>query len=404
VDTDRDVALGRPFWLIWWSTVISGSGDGMFLTAFPLLAAALTRDAVLIAGVTVASRLPWLLFSLLAGAAADRTDRRRLMVAADVARAIVVVGLAAAVLSHTARIPLLYVCAFALGLGETVHANSAQAMLPNLVAADRLVTANARITGMQVLTETFLGPPIGAALYGAAASTPFLVDGVTFAVSAGLIRSLPEAPPVARASTGLWSDVREGVAFMVRHPLLRRLVALLGTLNFFYFATESVLILYTLQRLHAGKAVYTALFLAAAAGTLATQWLVEPMQARVGAVTTITIAFWCWAVALVGLSFTTTPVVAIVLFFVLGMGDGFWRVLTLTLRQRITPNQLLGRVNSAYRMVAQGIIPLGAAFGGGVAKAFGIRAPFTVAAVVFVVIAAAGPFLLRPAREFSHEA
>ena len=397
--TARRVALGAPFRKIWLAVAISGTGDGMFLTAFPLLAAALTRDPLLIAGVTVASRLPWLLFSLVAGAIADRVDRRRLMVVADVARTLVVAGLGVTVLAGMARIWLLYVCAFGLGIGETFHANAAQAILPVIVEPDLLVPANARLTGTQVMTENFAGPPIGAALFSAAASVPFLVDAASFAVAAGLVRALPDVHAPAAPTTGIWSDVREGVRFTVGHPVLRRLAALLGTLNFFYFASEAVLILYTFERLHAGKAVYTALFLAAAAGTISTQWMIEGLQRRVGSVGTIAIAVWLWALALVGLAFTSTPVVAVLLFFMLGAGDGLWRVLTVTLRQRITPNRLLGRVNSAYRMVGQGVIPLGAAFGGGMAKAFGVRAPFVIAAVVFVVIAMGVPILLRPARD-----
>src|SRR3954447_5529818 len=105
----------------------------MFLTAFPLLAASLTRDAMAIAGVTVASRLPWLLFSLVAGAIADRADRRRLMIGADAARCVVVGLLGVAVLTQHAELWLLYACAFGLGLGETIHANAAQSMLPVLV-------------------------------------------------------------------------------------------------------------------------------------------------------------------------------------------------------------------------------------------------------------------------------
>src|SRR5262245_1254573 len=103
-------ALGKSFRLVWLSGLISGTGDGMFLTAFPLLAAVLTRDPVLIAGVTVASRLPWLLFSLVAGAIADRFDRRRLMVMADIGRTLVVAVLGVAVLMHDAHVWLLYVC------------------------------------------------------------------------------------------------------------------------------------------------------------------------------------------------------------------------------------------------------------------------------------------------------
>lgn len=393
--------LGASFRRVWLAVGISSTGDGMFLTAFPLLAASLTRDAFLIAGVTIASRLPWLVFSLIAGAIADRVDRRRLMVTADVARCVVVAALGIVVLGHWAQIWLLYVCAFGLGVGETLHTNAAQAILPRLVESDQLVTANARLTSTQVMTENFGGPPIGAALYSAAPSVPFLADAVSFVAASALAATLPDVHGVDRPSTRLWADVREGVRFTVSHRLLRRLAALLGVLNFFYFATEAVLILYTLERLHSGKAVFTALFLAAAAGTVATQWLVTPLQRGVGAATTIVIAFWLWAIALAGLSFTTSPLVAIGLFFTLGAGDGLWRVLTVTLRQTVTPNRLLGRVNSAYRMVAQGIIPLGAAFGGLTAKLLGIQGPFVIAAIVFVVIALLGPALLRPVRELT---
>lgn len=203
---DRRRSLGAPFRAVWLSVAISGTGDGMFLTAFPLLATAMTRDAVLIVGVTVASRLPWLLFSLVTDAIADRFDRRRLMVLADIVRCAVVGGLGFAVLADDARIWLLYLCAFALGIAETLHANAAQAILPVIVEPEQLVAANARLTGTQVMTEQFVGPPLGAALYGAASSVPFLVDAVSFGVSAGLIASLPNVHGVERPTTGLLTD------------------------------------------------------------------------------------------------------------------------------------------------------------------------------------------------------
>jgi MFS family permease len=375
-------------------------GDGMFLTAFPLLAATLTRDAVTIAGVTVASRLPWLLFSLIAGAIADRVNRRRLMVAADVVRTAMVALLSIAVITDVAHVWELYLCAFGLGIGETLHANAAQALIPVLVENDVLVKANARLTGAQVITENFAGPPLGAALFGVAAAVPFVVDTASFIAAAGLVAAIPDAPApaVSVARPGLRADIAEGLRFLWGHRVLRRLVTILGALNFSYYATEAVLILYTFQRLHAGKGVYAVLFLAIAAGTLATQSLITPLEQRVGRIVTIKIAFWLWALPLVGLVFTTRPAVAIVCFFGLGCGDGLWRVLTVTLRQVLTPNHLMGRVNSAYRMVAQGVIPLGAGFGGALAKLFGIRAPFVAAAVVFVAIAVFADKLLAPLR------
>lgn len=381
---------------MWASVGISSTGDGMFLTAFPLLAASITRDAVLIAGVTVAAKLPWLVFSLVSGAIADRVDRRRLMVAADVARCAIVGVLGLAVLAGEPPIAVLYVCAFALGIGETLHANAAQAILPRIVEPAELTVANARLTGTEVVGGQFMGPPLGSALFNAASSVPFLVDSVSFAASAGLIRSLPDEHRVERPTTSLWRDVREGVRFIAGHAVLRRLVTLLGVLNFFYFAAEAVLVLYTADRLDAGDAVFTGMFLAAAAGTVSTQWTVSWVEQRSGVVTTIVISFWLWTIGLVGLAVTRSPWIAIAGFFLLGAGDGLWRVLTVTLRQQLTPNPLLGRVNAAYRMVAQGIIPVGAAFGGATAKAFGVESPFVIAAAVFVGISLFARPLLRP--------
>ena len=105
--------LGRDFRFVWLSILVSSSGDGMFVTAFPLLAAILTRDPVLIAGITISTRLPWLLFSIFTGAIADRMDRRKLMIGADVVRMVIVGALGASILLDAVAIWQLYVCAFA---------------------------------------------------------------------------------------------------------------------------------------------------------------------------------------------------------------------------------------------------------------------------------------------------
>lgn len=383
---------------MWLSVAISGTGDGMFLTAFPLLAAVLTRDPLLIAGVTIASRLPWLLFSLPIGAIADRMDRRRLMVWADLVRCVIVAGLGVAVVMDDASIWLLYVCAFTLGLGETLHTNTSQAILPLLVERSELLHANARLNSMQTATGQFIGPPIGSALFNAAASVPFFADAVSFAGSAALLAALADVHDPRPSTTRIWADIREGLTFMRHNAALRRLALLLGLLNFFYFAAAALFILYTTERLESGKLVYTLLFVAAACGTMFSRWIVTPLNRRFGFVTAATIAFWMWAIAMSGLAFTRTPVVAIGLFFGIGIGNGLWNVLNVTLRQTLTPNRLLGRVSAIYRMVSWGIIPFAAAFGGILAKIIGLQGTFIVAAVPYVIVAVLGPVVLRPTR------
>lgn len=394
--SDNRRPIGTSFRRVWLSVALSSSGDGMFLTAFPLLAATITRDPLLIAGVTVASRLPWLLFSMMTGAIADRTDRRRLMIGADIARFFVVAALGLVVFVGDSSVAFIYACAFLLGVAETLHTNSAQAILPSLVAPSDLMQANARLNSVQVATAQFLGPPLGTALFNVARSVPFFADAASFAGSAALIASLPDEHRVEPPTTSLRADIGEGVRYMIHHRVLRRLTLLLGLVNFFYFAAESLLVLYTGDRLHSGKVVYTLLFIGAAFGTVAARWMIAPLSARLGFVPIVTISLWLWAATMAGLAVTHSPIVAIALFFLLGIGNGLWTALAVTLRQTLTPNRLLGRMNAAYRMVAWGVVPLGAAFGGITAQHFGLQTPFIIAAVAHVAVAVAAKPLLRP--------
>ena len=391
-------SIGRPFRLVWASVLVSSTGDGMFVTAFPLLAATLTLDPVLIAGVTIASRLPWLV-AMISGAIADRTDRRRLMILADLFRLVVVGALGLVIALGVVQLWMLYVCAFLLGMAETLHVNAAQAMLPMIVGDHHLLDANARFASAQTAAAQFVGPPMGSVLFNAAASLPFLSDAASFAGSALLIAQLPADRPVAPPATRLRADVREGFEFIRGHRAMRRMAGVLAIINFFYFAAIALLVLYTSQQLHSGKVVYTALFVGAAAGTVLSRWFVGPLTRRFGLVLTLTIAFWMWALSVAGMAVTGNGLVAIAMFVVLGFGNGLWLTLNTTLRQRLTPNRLLGRMNAAYRTVSWGVVPFGAAFGGVFARLFGLRAPFIAAAVVLTLIAIfAGP-LMRPVRE-----
>ncbi len=391
-------ALGRPFRLVWLSVIVSSTGDGMFITAFPLLAATLTSNPVLIAGITIASRLPWLLFSMVTGAIADRADRRRLMIGADLVRFVIVGVLGALILAGAANIWLLYVCAFLLGIGETLHTNSAQAILPAIVPPEDLLQANARFGAAQIAAAQFVGPPLGSVCFDAARSLPFLADAVSFAGSAALIRGLPDVHAVEPPTTRLRDDVREGLRFLRHNPAMRRLTAILALINFFYFAATSLLVLYNRDLLHAGEYTYTALFVGAATGTVLSRFFIHALTARFGATATIAAAMWLWALSIGGLAVTSQRLVAIAMFLLLGVGTGLWLTLNTTLRQQLTPARLLGRMNAAYRTVSWGVVPFGAAFGGIVARWWGLRAPFVIGAVVMGLIALSSPVVLRPVR------
>ena len=388
--------LGRDFRFVWLSILVSSSGDGMFVTAFPLLAAILTRDPVLIAGITISTRLPWLLFSIFTGAIADRMDRRKLMIGADVVRMVIVGALGASILLDAVAIWQLYVCAFLLGICETLHVNAAQAFIPAIVRQDQLLPANARFASAQIVSTQFIGPPLGVAMFNAAHALPFVADAITFAGSAGLIASIPDEHAVEKPTTKFRDDVLDGLRYLRDHKALRRLTEILAFVNFFYFAAISLLVLYNDDILGGNRLTFTALSVSAAVGTVISRFFIQRLVDRRGTTTTMVISMWLWAIATTVMALTSNSSIAIASNAVLGIGTGLWLSLNTTLRQQLTPSRMLGRMNAASRTVSWGIVPFGAAFGGISARFLGLRGPFILSAISMVGCAIIGRRLLRP--------
>lgn len=399
----RSRSLGKSFRSVWLSVMVSSAGDGMFLTAFPLLAAILTRDPVLIAGVTIASRLPWLVFSLFTGALADRMDRRRLMIGADLIRFVIVGLLGAAILTDTVNIWMLYACAFLLGSCETLHVNAAQGLIPAIVKSDDLLEANARFSSGQIVAAQFIGPPLGVAMFNASKSLPFIADAVTFAGSAALISTVPNEHAVTPPTTKLLTDIKEGLRFTRDTLSLRRLTEILAVINFFYFAANSLLVLYNEDLLGGGKATFTALSVGAASGTVASRFFLEKITKRLGTTRTLQVSLWAWAIATIGLAIATNPYTAIISHVILGIGSGWWIALNTTLRQKLTPTRMLGRMNAVSRTITWGIVPFGALFGGVAGRIFGLRGPFLISAVVMTIYALFSKRLLKPVDHAIHK-
>jgi len=384
--------LGGNFARLWTAGAVSNLGDGVVLAAMPLLAASLSHnDPVTVALVATAGTLPWLLFSLVGGAIADRTDRRRTMAVVDGMRFVAMAALAVALLAGAESIVLLVIVSFALGMAETVFDNASQAILPSLVTDDDLLeTANGRLEGAQIVTNQFVGPPVGAVLFGLAAAAPFFLDAASFALAALLALTLRGSfrPERELQGTTVRSDIAEGVRWLVRHRVLRTLAIALGVINFVGLAAMTILVLYAENVLHLTKLQYGLLFTVEAAGALLGSLVAARISARLGPGTTL-----ATAIAISAASFLVPVVwanaIAVAASLALGAFWGLvWNVITVSLRQTLVPDALLGRVNSAYRLVGWGTMPLGALAGGLLADAFGLRAPFLVAGVVALLLAA----------------
>jgi MFS family permease len=378
--------LGSAYWRLWWANAVSYTGDGALVSALPLFAVTVTKDPRLISVVSAAMFLPWLLLSLPAGAIVDRCDRVALMWRSQAVQFAVMGAATVLIVTRTAGIAVLAAAGFLLGCAEVVFSNAEQSALPALVPADLLPRANGNQQVVLTIGETFAGPPLGSALFAVRAALPFGLDAVSFAGSAALLAGLPRTAQSRKVPPGstqpMRAQIAEGVRWLAGHRLLRTVALLLGASNFSSQMGQATLVLLATQTLHVGTRGYGLLWTAAAVGSVVGGLVNPAITRRLGLLPSLAVAMAAFAVADAGVGLAPDFAVAAALM----AGNGFfvtmWNVVTVTLRQRIVPADLLGRVNSAYRMIGWGLMPLGALAGGFVAHAAGLRAAYIVAGVL----------------------
>jgi MFS family permease len=405
--------LGRNYQRLFAASTISNLGDGVGFIAYPWLASAITRNPLLIALVVVTQRLPWLLFSLPAGVLTDRHDRRRLMIVANSGRAAVTLFVALAVAFGGGDLPgpdqldavagtdlPLYACVLVatllLGVGEVLYDNSAQTLMPSIVNSAQLERANGRLWAGEEAANQFAGPPLGSLLLAAGFAVPFIFDAGSFAVAAVLISlitpALRRAEPVARRP---WrEELVEGVRWLWRNGLLRTMAVVLGLLNASASITFAIYVLFAQEVLGASTTGFAVIMMAGAAGAIVGGWTASALIRVVGSGPALTLALAGSALVEMTIGFLSSVPPVAVMNLVGAVLVVVWNVVTVSLRQAIIPDRLLGRVNSVYRFFAWGMIPVGAATGGlivVIVAAFGdrelaLRVPWIVAGGIDVAL------------------
>jgi len=391
--------LGADFAKLWTASAVSNLGDGITMVAGPLLIASVTTDPALVGGAVFVQQLPWLLFALISGAYVDRLDRRMLVVVVNVLRAAALAALSVAVATDTATVGVIYAVLFLLGTGETVADTAAGAFLPAIVAPERLAVANARLMATFTVANQFVAKPLGAWLFVIAAAVPFGVDALTFAVAAALVATIRPIPaPPAPPRRGLRVEIAEGVRWLWRHRLLRTLAVSMGAANLAFCAAFATLVLYARHRLGLSDVGFGFLLTTFAVGGLLGTVLAARLQRVFGAGALLRAGLVVEVVTHTVLAITTTPFVAAGVLIVFGTHTMVWGVLVVTLRQRVVPRHLLGRVGGVYALIDVGSAALGSLVGGVLAGAWGLTTPFWIAAAAMTVVVGAA---WRPLRQAS---
>jgi MFS family permease len=332
----------------------------------------------------------------------DRYDRVTLMWWAQAVQALVVVGVTIAVLLRRADIAVLGAAGLLIGSAEVIFSNAAQSVLPALVPPELLPKANGSQQVSLTVGESFLGPPVGSLLFAAAAALPFGLDAGSFAGSAALLARLPRTRPAPGDAkpAKIRAQIAEGLRWLARHRLLRVVAVLLGVYNFANQMGQAVLVLLATQTLHVSARGYGLLLAASAVGSVIGGLVNPVLTRRLGLLPSLVLPAVVDAAAFVGIGLAPGPLVVAALLAVQGFSVTMWNVVTVSLRQQIVPSHLLGRVNSVYRMLGWGLMPVGALAGGFVAHAAGLRAPYVVAGLLCLLsVLAALPFLLAAVRQ-----
>jgi predicted MFS family arabinose efflux permease len=391
VEIAAPARLGSGFRWLLGSSWISNLGDGIAIAAGPLLVASLTRDPFLVALAALLQWLPPLLFALYAGALADRVDRRLMVVTVDLLRGVILLAMAAAIVTGSVSIGIILVALFLLGTAEVFADNASQTLLPMLLRRDDLALGNSRLMIGFITVNQMAGPPIGAALFALGAALPFVAHAVLVTAGALLVSRivLPKHARTELEERHVLHDIAEGVRWARQHPAIRTLVLTIFIFNITFGAAWSVLVLYATQRIGLGEVgfglIATVSAIGGIVGSVAYGWITR----RLSLGNIMRIGLIIETLTHLGLALTTLPLVAMGIFFVFGAHAFVWSTTSISIRQRAVPTVLQGRVGSVNMVGVYGGLVIGSGVGGLLARQFDVTAPFWFAfagSAVFLVL------------------
>ncbi|GLY36595.1 MFS transporter [Amycolatopsis sp. NBRC 101858] len=388
----------RLTWLLT-SSAASHLGDGIGKVALPLLATTLTRDPLLIAGLSATQFLPWLLFAAVAGALVDRIDRRRAMIAANTARAVAVGTLAVLVAAGGMTIWLVYLTALVIGTAETIADSAANALIPAVVGDGSLDAANSKLQACEIVGQTFLGGPVGGLTFALFAALPFVLNSAGFAIAAAVLLGLAGSyrpRREVREPARLRTELADGLRWLRGNALLKRLVVVAGLLSLVSELAQAQLVLYALDDLHLSDATFGFFAFAGGIGGLLGAGVTPRLVRAAGRRVVVLGGILGCGAGFGGMGLVRSSVAAAALFGLFAAAVVAVNVVLATARHTLVPGELLGRVLGVWRTVVWGAIPLGALLGGVLTEALGTAArTFAVSGLAMLAIAGFASVALR---------
>lgn len=380
----------RDYMLLWSGQGVSSIGTQASTLAFPLLLLALTRSPAQAGFASALRALPYLVFSLPAGALVDRWDRKRVMVICDTCRAVALGSIPVALAIGVLSVAQIYVVSLVEGSLFVFFNIAEAACLPRVVPKEQLPAATAQSQATDGLSQ-LVGPPVGGALFGLGQALPFLADTISYAASVLSLLFIRSRFQGERKATRrkLSEEIGEGLAWLWRHPLIRFMAFLTGTSNLVSNGAFLIAILIAQDVQHASSAVIGFMFAVGSIGGIVGSIVAVPLQRRFSFAQVIICCTWVWAILTPLLAIAPNPFILGLLFAGTFITSPIYNVVQFGYRLSIIPDELQGRVNSAFRLIAFGGQPIGYALAGVLVQVVGpiaaillFSAPYLAAAVL----------------------
>ncbi|GAB3677941.1 MFS transporter [Saccharopolyspora tripterygii] len=369
-------------------TAITNLADGVLKMALPLLATTLTRSPALVAAVSLALTLPWLLTALHVGVLVDRFDRRLLLWLANGLRLLTLAGLLAAWYSEAVTLPLLLVGGAVLGVAEVIALTSAMALTPTAVGPRWREQANAWITGAETVCNEFCGPFVGGLLVAVGSAFALGATAVSYVLATVVLVFLIgrfRVPRQRELEVSVSSQIGEGLRYLWRRRLLRLMALVLTVLCSCWGAWLALMPLMATTVLGLGPREYGMLLSALGVGGLVGALTVTTVNRLIG-------RRWALFADLIGtFAMVITPVLTTELWalaagaFLGGMGGTLWAVNSRTIAQYLVDPEMMGRYSAVARLFSWGAMPVGAGAVGLLAEFLGMRAAFIVFAIAVLI-------------------